>query len=173
MAIKYRHIKDEFGDSAPFTVFIIHGHSDAREVVEKHIKQELRFATVVSMTQPGGAAINEKIRKAVWHDCDCAVAILSADDQLVDGTFNARPNVLYEIGYCAGFFDLRYWEDDDRLDAVLLLKDKRTQIPTDFLGLEYFSYDRTNAIDVSATFKQLDYALEKLYEKIGDYFSDC
>ena len=66
-------------------------HTDAWQVVQKHIEKELGFATVISMTEPGSAAINVKICKAVWHDCDCAVAILSADDQLVDGTINERP----------------------------------------------------------------------------------
>src|SRR5277367_3215726 len=105
MALKYCNVKDAFGESAPFTVFIIHGHTDAWQVVQKHIEEELRLATVVSMTEPGSAVINVKLCKAVWHDCDCVVAILSADDQLVDGTINERPDVLHEIGYCAGFFD--------------------------------------------------------------------
>jgi len=40
------------------------------------------------------------------------------------------------------------------------------------LGLEYFPYDRARGIDVSATFRQLDPALEALYQKIRDYFPD-
>jgi hypothetical protein len=107
--------------------------------------------------------------KSIWYDSDCAVAILSADDQLVDGTFNARPNVLYEIGFAMGFFDFRYWEDE-RVYPVLLVKDETTPIPTDFLGPEYFSYDQANGIDVTATFERLDNALEALFKRIRDYF---
>src|SRR5262249_47965889 len=145
--------------------------SDAWKLVKKHIEKVLKFATVVSMTEAPVGTINEKVRSAVWHDCDCAVAILSADDLLADGTLNAPPNVLFEIGYLAGFFDLRYW-DDPRLDAVILLKDRRTQVPSDLLGVEYLPYDGASGSDVSATFPKLDVALEALYRKINDYFTE-
>ena len=34
MDLKYRNVKDAFGESAPFIVFTIHGHTDAWQVVQ-------------------------------------------------------------------------------------------------------------------------------------------
>jgi hypothetical protein len=69
-------------------------------------------------------------RGQVWRDCDCAVAILSGDDLQRDRTRTPWPNVLFELGYCMGFFDLRYW-DDEGIRPVILVADNRTKIPSD------------------------------------------
>jgi hypothetical protein len=53
MALKYRNVKDAFGEAAPFIVFIIHGHTDAWQVVQKHIEKKWRFATVVTALRFG------------------------------------------------------------------------------------------------------------------------
>jgi hypothetical protein len=39
MPVRYRNIKGEFGNSSPFTVFIIHGHSNAWQLVQRHIEE--------------------------------------------------------------------------------------------------------------------------------------
>ena len=166
----YRKVHDENDDKTDFTVFIIHGHSKDWEIVQRHIESELKFATIVSMTQPGGATINAKVREAIWHDADCAVGILSPDDHLADGTLNARPNVIYELGLATGFFDYRYW-GDTRLDAVLMLKHESTLVPTDLYGVEYIAYGGALGEDIRVTFDAVDRGLNRIFKQISAYFS--
>jgi hypothetical protein len=52
---------------------------------------------------------------------------MSPDDQLNDGNFRARQNVVYELGYCSGVFDGYYDEDDEEdedfeVDPVIVIK---------------------------------------------------
>lgn len=117
-----------------------------------------------------GGTIISKIRHHVWHDCDCAVAILSADDMLANRTRNARPNVLFEVGNCMGFFDLRYWEDD-RLESVLLIREDKTAIPSDFAGIEYIPYSR-NDPGIRGAYEKLALGLENIYKRVNEFFED-
>jgi hypothetical protein len=52
-----------------------------------------------------GKTIIEKLQHKIWNDTDCALAVMSADDELKILEVNARPNVLFEIGYCLGYFE--------------------------------------------------------------------
>lgn len=168
---RFRRVKNEHGKWTPFKVFIIHGRSNDWRRVKRFIEGKLRFKTEVAGLSVMGGTIISKIRNHVWHDCDCAVAILSADDMLIDKTRNARPNVLFEVGYCMGFFDLRYWEDD-RLESVLLIREDKTTMPSDFAGIEYIPYSRAAGEGIGGTYDKLAVGLENIYERVNQFFKD-
>ena len=45
--------------------------------------------------------ILRNFKRAIFESEDCAIAVMSADDEFKDGSFRARQNVLFEIGYCS------------------------------------------------------------------------
>lgn len=169
--IRFRSVLNEDEERGPFKVFLIHGHSDDWMVVRDFITAQLRFDVVVSVEDFRGAPIMEKIRKTIWHECDCAVAILSEDCQQSDGTTSASPNVLLEVGYCMGFFDYRYWEDTD-IEPVLLIRQGDTAIPSDLQGFEYIPYSREGVRGIRECFPILREGLERLYEQVKAYFDE-
>ncbi len=114
---------------------------------------------MVSVEEFTGGIILQKIKDAIWHECDCAVAILSADDILHNGEKNARPNVIFELGYCMGFWDHYYW-DEGKLEPVILLKEKTVQVNSDLNGFEFIEYTEDNIAMVK---RKLKMGLEKIY----------
>jgi predicted nucleotide-binding protein len=170
MKNRFRRVQGENGERSRFRVFLIHGHSADWEKVKKFIQGSLRFETIVSMETVTGKPIIQKIQEAVWHDCDCAVAILSADDRQMDNKRFARPNVLFEVGYCMGFFDHRYWLDDE-IHPVILMMDDRLSLPSDLEGIERIQYSRKKKGGITVEFSKLAQRLETLYSQIDDYFS--
>lgn len=162
---------NEHRERGPFKVFLIHGRSDDWKKVKQFITEELRFKTQVLVEEYTGQSILTKIRQKMWEECDCAVAILSADDLLVTEERHARPNVLFEVGYCMGFFDYRYWEDDD-IEPVILIIENGTEIPSDLRGVEYIGYHRRTRGGIKASFEPLQQGLERIYAQVKDYFED-
>ena len=138
---KFMKFTNHKGEIGVFNVFIIHGHSKEINELNEFIQNSLNFATTVSMNEFKGGHILTKIKETAWHKCDCAVALLSPDNQLSDGKIEARQNVIFEIGYCMGFWDYYYWEDDD-LYAVIIIKEKSVTLPSDLIGLEIIEYER-------------------------------
>lgn len=155
------------GKRTNFTVFIIHGHSNDWKKIKKYIEDKLKFKVKVLLDSYAGTTIIDKLRRAIWEESDCAVAIMSADDLLVNETKNPRPNVLLEIGYTQGFFDHLYWYSD-KINPVVLLKEDLAAIPSDLNGVEYLEYSQKTKI--SKVFPQLKQALENLYKQVKKYY---
>ena len=65
-----------------------------------------------------------------------AIALLSPDDKLEDGSARARQNVVLEIGYFIGQLGK---------ERVRLLKKGDTEIPSDLQGILYENYDPAGA----------------------------
>ena len=167
---KYQSVRNESGERGPFIVFVIHGQSDDWKKVKDFINTKLGMQTKVLVEEFTGQTLITKIRESMWFECDCAVAILSADDLLADDKRNARPNVLFEIGYCMGFFDYRYWEDNS-IEPVILIKEDATNMPSDFHGIEYIPYSNAKGGGgVSGAFEKLEQGLDRIYSQVKEYF---
>jgi predicted nucleotide-binding protein len=160
---KYRTYIDDEGEESEFTVFLIHGHSQDWRIVERYIKEKLEFNVVVLKERYRGKHVLDKYKEAVWYDCDCAVGIMNPDDQLKSGDFLARPNVLYEIGYCQGFYDHLYWKDE--IEPVVILKEKTVPLNSDLHGLEFIEFEKGR---IDACFHILDEALENIYDELNN-----
>jgi predicted nucleotide-binding protein len=170
MKLRFRRVNGEDGERTRFRVFLIHGRSRDWVKVKRFIEHDLRFEVVVSIEKFRGQPLIQKIREAVWHDCDCAVAILSADDLQRDRTRTARANVLLEVGYSMGFFDYRYWSDED-IQPVVLMTEDRTAIPSDLEGIEQIRYSRRHRQGIAAVFDTLGQALNDVYSQVDEYFA--
>ncbi len=171
---KYRQFYDEDeGEKIDFTVFLIHGRSPEINKVERFIKEELNFNVVILQNSFRGKNIIDKFKEEIWNNACCAVAIMSPDDQLNDGNFRARQNVVYEIGYCSGVFD-GYYNDNDydedyedsETEPVIIIKERSIDMRdlSDLLGVEYLEYTEGH---MEVVFSKLRKALNSLYEELG------
>ena len=160
----FRTFTNHKGEEEVFTVFLIHGHSDEFEKVDQYIREQLHFKTVVSVKDYKGGIILHKIKRAIWDECDCAVALLSPDDKLNEERSRARQNVIFEIGYCQGFWDYYYWEDEE-LEPVILIKEKSVEINSDLNGVEFIQYE---AGKIRTIYKSLSLALENIYNFLDE-----
>jgi predicted nucleotide-binding protein len=163
---KFKTYIDDDGEEIEFTVFIIHGHSDDWRKIESFINKELKFKTIVLRESFSGKIIFDKFRDTAWENMDCAVAVLTPDDELNNGTFRARQNVFFELGYCRAVFD----SNDDgynesEFEQLLLIKHKSIDLSeaSDLLGIECLEYD-TN---IDTVLLQLRKALKGIYKE-GD-----
>ena len=154
----YRTYLNEDGEEDLFTVFIIHGKSNEWKKVKKFINVKLTFATVVLIEESEAGILLDLFKDSIWEDCDCAVAIMSPDEKLENGRFFSRQNVLYEIGYCQGFWDHYHSEED--LECVFLVKEETVEINSDINGFKVIPY--TNG-KIRKTYQQLETVLENLY----------
>jgi predicted nucleotide-binding protein len=168
MGVRFRQVNGEFGRER-FRVFLIHGRSRDWSKVKKFIEHEIRFEVVVSIEKFTGQPLIQKVREAVWHHCDCAVAILSADDLQRNRTRTARPNVILEVGYSMGFFDHRYWSEN-ALEPVILVTEDKTAIPSDLDGIEQIRFARRGQ-GIAAAFGRLGQALNDLHKRVDSYFA--
>jgi predicted nucleotide-binding protein len=126
--------------SLPPTVLIIHGHDD-------HLKKEVQlFITRCGLQDlvwhevpDGNHTIIEKLTSDTIH-ISYAIALLTADDLQADGSFRARQNVLFEIGYYIGKLG--------RSRVRMLCKNNPT-IPSDLQGILFTNYDTKGAWRIS------------------------
>jgi predicted nucleotide-binding protein len=121
--------------SAPRKIFIVHGHDEgAREAVARFL-EKIGFEVIILHEQANrGRTIIEKVE--AHRDVGFAVVLLTPDDQgcKLGDELRARPrqNVLLELGYFLGYLGR---------NRVCALKGGELEIPTDFGGVVYETYD--------------------------------
>jgi predicted nucleotide-binding protein len=163
---KFKTYYDDNDEEVEFTVFIIHGHSPEWKKVNGYINEVLNFKTLVLKESFSGKVVFDKFRDTVWEKIDCAVAILTPDDQLNDGNFRARQNIIYELGYCQGVFDSNYEDDeyDSDFERVIMIKHNAINLHeiSDLLGVESLEFSS----NVDSTFSQLGKTLKGIYKEL-------
>src|SRR5690625_70922 len=124
-------------------VFIIHGHDEARRrELEDILQNDFNLEPIVLEDQPsrGSSTIIDKF-EFYASDCSYAIALFTPDDVIEkDGQryFQARPNVLYEIGWFSSYLS--------RQRVLMLLQDgKDMEMFSDFDGViqQRFKYKVT------------------------------
>jgi predicted nucleotide-binding protein len=112
-------------------VFIIHGRDEAKwRELKDIVKSEFRLNPIVLQEQPdaGCKTVIEKFEHYA-QTCTYAIAIFTPDDEVQSGQggyLQARPNVIYELGWFCGKLG--------RGGAMLLLKEG-TELFSDFGGI--------------------------------------
>lgn len=112
-------------------IFIIHGRDEAKwRELKDIIKSEFRLNPIILLEQPdaGCKTVIEKFEKYA-QTCTYAIAVFTPDDQVRSGEdtyLQARPNVIYELGWFCGTLG--------RGGAMLLLKEG-TELFSDFGGI--------------------------------------
>ena len=118
--------------------FVVHGHDEgAREAVARFLER-IGFEAIILHEQPSqGRTVIEKIEAN--GDVGFAVVLLSPDDEgSVKGGVpqpRARQNVLLELGYFIGRLGR---------SRVCALKRGEVEIPSDFAGVVYETFDSSN-----------------------------
>ena len=111
-------------------IFIVHGHDEAKwRELRDLLEDRLNLKTVILKEEPGAG--ETLIRKFEEHAANCCYAfvLLTPDDFVEkDGTsyFQARPNVLFELGWFYGAFGR---------NRVCIVKNVKTAIPSDLGGI--------------------------------------
>ena len=117
-------------------VFIIHGHDTSilQEVTILFLRTGIEHV-ILKDEQDFGRTIIEKLLDESDKVC-FAIALLTPDDILVDGSRRARQNVILEIGYFLGKLG--------KNNIRLIVKDD-LEIPSDLQGVLYLRYDAAGA----------------------------
>ncbi len=125
-----------FDELSDITVFIIHGHDEELKRSVQLFLQRGDLNDIVLHEQPSkNRTIIEKLTEE-GEMAGYAIALLSPDDILKDGTFRARQNVILEIGYFIGKLGR---------ERVKLLIRGEVEIPSDLHGILYEHYDEDGA----------------------------
>ncbi len=112
-------------------VFVIHGRDEAKwRELKDILRTEFRLNPIVLLEQPdaGCKTVIEKFEH-YSQTCSYAIAVFTPDDEVTSGGdvyLQARPNVIYELGWFCGRLG--------RSGAMLLLKDG-TSLFSDFGGI--------------------------------------
>jgi len=112
-------------------VFVIHGRDDAKwRELKDILKTEFRLNPIVLLEQPdaGCKTVIEKFEHYA-QTCSYAIAVFTPDDEVTSGNdtyLQARPNVIYELGWFCGRLG--------RSGSMLLLREG-TSLFSDFGGI--------------------------------------
>ena len=119
-----------------YTVFIIHGHDDGlkTDVQLLLIRAGVNNIVLHEQADRGRTIIDKLVEES--SPSNYAIALLSPDDILQDGTERARQNVILEIGYFIGRLGK---------ERVRLIKKGSIEIPSDLSGILYENYDSAGA----------------------------
>jgi predicted nucleotide-binding protein len=120
--------------------FIVHGHDNETKLELKNFLQnKLKFnEPIILDEQPSkGMTIIEKFEE-FSDKASYVFVLLTPDDNMNDGTFQARQNVMFELGYFVGKFGRKS-------DKIFILHKGKTNIPSDLLGVIYI--DISNGIE--------------------------
>jgi predicted nucleotide-binding protein len=118
------------------TVFIIHGHDNGLKTDVQLLLTRAGVNNLVLHEQAdkGRTIIDKLVEES--SSSNYAIALLSPDDKLEDGSSRARQNVILEIGYFIGKLGK---------ERVRLLKKGDMEIPSDLQGILYENYDSSGA----------------------------
>lgn len=112
-------------------IFVIHGRDEAKwRELKDILKTEFRLNPIVLLEQPdaGCKTVIEKFEHYA-QTCSYAIAVFTPDDEVTSGNdtyLQARPNVIYELGWFCGRLG--------RSGAMLLLREG-TSLFSDFGGI--------------------------------------
>lgn len=114
------------------TVFVVHGHdTELKNAVQLLlIRAGVNHIVLHEQADKGRTIIDKLIEESAGSNY--AIALLSPDDVLGDGSKRARQNVILEIGYFIGRLGK---------NRVRLLKKGDTEVPSDLSGILYENYD--------------------------------
>lgn len=142
-------------------VFIIHGHdNDMKNQVQLLLlKAKLNDVVLHECADKGRTIIDKLIEES--NDAGYVIALLSPDDELINGCYRARQNVIFEIGYFLGRLGK---------NKVRILRKGNVEIPSDLQGILYQEFDDQGMWKVKLL-KEMKAAgmcvnIEKVVEKI-------
>jgi predicted nucleotide-binding protein len=113
-------------------VFIVHGHDNETKEAVARFLETLGYTPIILHEQANkGRTIIQKFRDEA-SDVGFAVVLMTPDDQMPDGSFRARQNVILELGFFLGALGP---------DCVAAIVKGDVERPSDFDGVVYIPYD--------------------------------
>lgn len=139
------------------TIFLVHGHDEARHEVARYLEKVVRDTEVVILSEQAsrGRTVIEKF-EAHGAAASFAVVLLTPDDEgravgAADLQPRARQNVVFELGYFVGKLGR---------DRVVVLNKSGVEKPSDIAGIVYIDFPRSNwKDDVSKELKAAGFVL--------------
>ena len=118
-------------------VFIIHGHDKVARLELEKLLKEFKLDPIVLQDTPGESldTIISKFERAA-KECVAAIALFTPDDELKDGMFRPRQNVVLELGYFMG-------RDQQQDRKIIILKRNPIEGPSDIHGIETFNFEKS------------------------------
>jgi len=117
-------------------IFIVHGHNDTMKLTVARVVTQLGLEPVILHEQSNkGQTIIEKFER-LSQDVGFAIVLLSADDEMADGKYRSRQNVILELGYFIAKLGRQY---------VVALHDTSSngvEFPSDISGVLWEAYDK-------------------------------
>ena len=117
-------------------IFISYGHNELlklklKEFIRERVKREI---IILDELPNRGLTIVEKLEKASAF-CNCAIVLLTKDDEIMDGGMRPRQNVIHEIG----FFQGKYGRN-----KVILLCERGVELLSNISGIMRIEFDVTH-----------------------------
>jgi predicted nucleotide-binding protein len=139
--VDVKEVKDSGqSNEVPKSIFLVHGHDQAlKEEVARFVEKLGLDVIILHEQASGGKTIIEKFED--FSQVGFAIVLLSPDDEIVKtdqkgekSTFyRARQNVIFEMAFFIGALG--------RSKVFSLLKGDKIDIPSDYSGVVYTSYD--------------------------------
>jgi predicted nucleotide-binding protein len=135
-------------------ILIIHGHAEAKwRELQSLLKKEFSLDAVVLKEEPiTGETLIEKFENFAHDSCCYAFALVTRDDFIEKegrSYFQARPNVLFEVGWFYGHFGR---------DRICILRGAGTEMPSDLAGIRSIDFHE----DVSEAVVRIRDALQRV-----------
>lgn len=135
-------LKDKIGSNQGTNIFISHGHHpETREKVEEFIEVLGLNPIVVLQSASDGLSVDAKIDKYI-KNCVASIIIYTPDDELKNGKFLPRQNVIHETGIL----------QRDMPEKIIYLKEKSVSLPTNIAPKVYLSFEKN---DLTEAFIQI------------------
>lgn len=83
-------------------IFIGHGHSKTWLVLREFLRDKLQLDPVEFNSSPAAGRPTVEVLQTFLNECALAFLVMTAEDELADGKWNARANVIHEIGLFQG-----------------------------------------------------------------------
>ncbi len=131
-------------------VFISHGHDElVRSRLSEFVSSEGHQPYTLKHQEAPGQTIVEKLEQAA-RDVDCALVVLTSDDQTSGGLRRARQNVIHELGYFHALLGR---------ERVVILVEKGVEWLSNLGGLGVIELETANP---EASFYRLQQALNNV-----------
>lgn len=156
---------NDAGEEAEFTVLIIYGNSGESETIERFIREQLDFKTLLFHNDFSDKLISERFRNITSTKGDCAIILLSSEDKLGNSNQTSRQNIFYGMGYYQALFD-SYYAGKNNFDPVLIIKEKTVGF-RNLVNLPRTAIIKYNAEDIESLFLKLGKSLNEIYNELA------
>lgn len=86
----------------PFRVFVGHGGDDQWRILRDELRDYHGFEVVAFERKPRAGFTISEVLDRMASESTVAVLVFTATDEMADGTFHGRQNVVHELGYFQG-----------------------------------------------------------------------